>query len=273
MHRLHADPPSAPPVEHRDVSYRGGLPARIYLPAGEGPFPGLVLVHGGSWCLGDRFTHERTSERLAASGIVTMAIEFRMPPQARYPEPIADIAAAIEWLAEHASGFSVDDERIGGFGFSSGAHQLLLATLRPGDPRWSAGSARCAMLIAAFPVSDPLARYRMAQERSLTQLLDAHHAYWPDELAMAEGNPQLLLERGDAQALPPLLVLAGTADENLTGDMVQRLVGAYRAAGGDATLELFDGEPHAFIDRSPASAASSRALELAIEFARGASRR
>jgi acetyl esterase/lipase len=269
MHRLHAAH-GVSAVTIRDVFYRDGLASRLYLPAGSGPFPGLVAVHGGSWCYGDRLMHESTAQRLAARGIAIMAIDFRMPPQARYPDPIADVAAAIEWLGRTAPELSLDAGRIGGLGFSSGAHQLLLAALAPSDPRWSAGAVRCGMLIAAFGVTDPLARYRMARSRSLTRLLEAHDAYWPDERAMAEGNPQLLVERGEAECLPALLVLQGTADENLTGDMAERFVRAYREAGGDATLALFDGEPHAFLDRSPDSAASLRAVDLIVEFVLGA---
>lgn len=252
---------------YHDVNYRLGLEARIYQPLGGGLFPALVAVHGGSWISGNRFMHERAVEHLARHGIAVMAIEFRMPPEARYPEPIADVAAAIAWLRHNARTYRIDAPRIGGFGLSSGAHQLLLAALRPSDPRWSAAEdGSCAFLVAAFPVADPLARYRMAQTHSIQRLLVAHDAYWPDEESMGEGNPQRLIERGEAERLPPLLVLQGTADANVTGEMAQHFVDVYRSAGGEAALELFEGEPHAFIDRAPDSAATQRALELIVAF-------
>jgi acetyl esterase/lipase len=254
-------------VARHDLQYRAGLDAAVYTPSGGGPFPAVVAVHGGAWVGGDRFTHERAVEHLAAHGVVVMAIEFATAPAARYPEPIADIAAALVWLRDNAGRFDVDPGRIGGFGLSSGAHQLLLAALRPGDPRWSAGGAcPCAFVVIAFGVTDPLARYEMVRASSREDLLSAHHAYWPDREAMAEGNPQLILERGEAECLPPLLLLQGTADENLTDDMAQRFVGAYRSAGGDAALELYAGERHAFIDRSPESAAAQSALAAAVAF-------
>jgi acetyl esterase/lipase len=254
-------------VERHDLQYRAGLDARVYTPAPGGPFPAVVSVHGGAWVGGNRFTHERAVEHLAANGIAVMSIEFAMAPAARYPEPIADIAAALAWLRDHAERFDVDPRRIGGFGLSSGAHQLLLAALRPADPRWSAATAcPCAFVVIAFGVTDPLARYEMALARPREDLLSAHHAYWPDRQAMAEGNPQLILERGEAECLPPLLALQGTADENLTDDMAERFVAAYRGAGGDAALELFADEPHAFLDRSPDSAATQKALASAVAF-------
>jgi acetyl esterase len=255
-------------VARHDLQYRAGLDARVYVPStAGGPFPAVVAVHGGAWVGGDRFTHERAVEHLAAHGIAVMAIEFAMPPASRYPEPVADIAAALAWLREHAERFDVDPGRIGGFGLSSGAHQLLLAALRPGDPRWSSAPAcPCAFVVIAFGVTDPLARYEMALARPREDLVSAHHAYWPDREAMVEGNPQLILERGEAECLPPLLALQGSDDENLTDDMAERFLAAYRHAGGDATLELFPGEPHAFLDRSPDSRAAQSALASAVAF-------
>jgi acetyl esterase len=254
-------------VERHDLQYRDGLEARVYVPGPGGPFPAVVAVHGGAWVGGDRFTHERAVEHLAAHGIAVMAIEFGMPPEARYPAPIADIAAAFAWLRDSAGRFGIEASRIGGFGLSSGAHQLLLAALVPGDPRWSAGAeCPCAFLVIAFGVTDPLARYEMVCASSRQDLVGAHHAYWPDREAMTEGNPQLILERGEAECLPPLLALQGAEDENLTDDMAERFATAYRRAGGDATLEFFPGEPHAFLDRSPDSAPSQSALATAVAF-------
>ncbi|HEY1777407.1 MAG TPA: alpha/beta hydrolase [Solirubrobacteraceae bacterium] len=254
-------------VTRTDLRYRDGLDARVYTPTTGGSFPAVVAVHGGAWVGGNRFTHEPSVEHLAANGIAMMAIEFAMAPAARYPEPIADIAAALGWLRDNAERFDIDAGRIGGFGLSSGAHQLLLAALRPSDPRWSATPAcPCAFVLIAFGVTDPLARYQMALKRPREDLVSAHNAYWPDVDAMTEGNPQLILERGEAECLPPLLCLQGTDDENLTEDMAERFVTAYRKAGGDAVLEVFPGEPHAFLDRAPDSAASQSALASAVAF-------
>jgi dipeptidyl aminopeptidase/acylaminoacyl peptidase len=86
---------------------------------------------------------------------------------------------------------------------------------------------------------------------------------------MADGNPQLLLERGEyASLLPPLLVLQGTNDDNLPADMAARLVSAYTRAGGRAALHEFEGQPHAFITRDPKSEAATRAMALIIDFVR-----
>ena len=67
------------------------LLARLYQPIGAGPFPALVEVHGGAWASGDRLNNAPLDEALAKSGIVVLAIDFRMPPQFRYPASTADV--------------------------------------------------------------------------------------------------------------------------------------------------------------------------------------
>lgn len=90
--------PSRFDIEARDIEYQrqDGSPllARLYHPAGAGPFPALVEVHGGAWASGDRLNNAPLDEALAKSGIVVLAIDFRMPPAHRYPASIADINLA-----------------------------------------------------------------------------------------------------------------------------------------------------------------------------------
>ena len=54
--------------------------------------------------------------------------------------------------------------------------------------------------------------------------------------------------------------MQGTADDNLTPDMAERFCAAYRRAGGDAELETFEGQQHAFVTRHPNSDAATTAL-------------
>ena len=83
---------------------------------------------------------------------------------------------------------------------------------------------------------------------------------------MEEGNPQLILERGEKADLPPALVLQGTSDDNVTPDMADRFAAAYRKAGGSVELEKFPGQPHTFVSKDPTSAASLKAIEMIAAF-------
>src|SRR5919204_5258453 len=161
-------------VEVKDVEYQrlAGVPwlARVYQPQGPGPFPTLVDVHGGAWNNGDRTNDTVLNRALAAQGVLTVAIDFRQPPEAGYPASVQDMNLAIRWLKVHATEFG-GTSKVGALGISSGGHLVLLGGIRPKDPRYSAlelpnhpeVDASLAYVIACWPVSDPLYRYQLAK--------------------------------------------------------------------------------------------------------------
>ena len=265
-------------IQVEDIAYlrhpSGELFARIYRPKEGRPRAALVSLHGGRWTRETRLTNAVIDEALARDGALVMALDIRMPPVAGYPDCLADINYAIRWLRVYARMLGVADEHVGGMGTSSGGHQMTLSALRPRDPRYAAIpgpvgiDASLAFLIAGWPVLDPLARYRMAQAKNNEEMLSAHHAYWPDEAAQAEGNPQMILDRGERVELPPALVIQGTGDVILPTDMADNFAAAYRKAGGSLDLRKFDGQPHTFITKEPAASASLEAVEVIKAFVR-----
>lgn len=263
-------------LDGEDVEYRrvGGqsLMARIYRPAGAGPFPAVVSIHGGAWTSGDRLQNEAIDRALAAAGVVVMDLDFRMPPDFRYPASVSDINYSIRWLKSKADTLQTRADWVGAVGTSSGAHQMLLNLLQPDNPVYAAtetgnADAKLAFAVACWPIADPVARYRMAQERKNERLVGAHDAFFPSEQIMAEANPQTIIERMHGVALPPLLVLQGTKDDNVTPDMAERFVGAYERAGGHATLKTFQNQPHTFVTRDPTTPESQEALRMMCAFA------
>ncbi len=194
-------------VVTEDVEYRriDGEPllARLYRPRGPGPFPAVVGVHGGAWTSGDRLNNAVIDQALAAAGVLVMALDFRIAPRSPYPASVIDVNFGIRWLKAKATTLGARPDWVGAVGGSSGGHQTLLAIMRPHDPRYEAapelGAADGAVdyAVACWPICDPLARYRMAQARGNERLVQAHNDFFRNEEAMQEGNPQLLLERGE----------------------------------------------------------------------------
>jgi acetyl esterase len=267
---------SAQIASETDVTFktheRGALAATLYRPAAPA-IAAVVEVHGGAWTSGDRTSNAATARHLAANGIAVLSVDFRMPPEAAYPVTVTDVTAGLRWMRTHSTDVGTTPDRVGLLGTSSGGHLALLAALRPLDERY-AGPTRGGepdiavdFAVLGWPVSDPMARYRLMRERNNARLMEAHHAFWPGgEAEMTEGSPVDIVTRGDAQRLPSLLILQGTNDDNLTPDMQQRFVEAYRARGGRVELVTFEGEPHGFIARDPASAASQDALVRVTAF-------
>ena len=275
-------------IEVEDVEYlrfgNTALLARLYKPRGDGPFPLLVDLHGGAWCRGDRLNDVVISEALAHSGVAVAALDFRMPPAASYPASLTDIHYGIRWLRTRADTLGLRVDKVGALGVSSGGHQAMLLAMRPQDERYAAfkppyGVSDVAMrldyVVLCWPVIDPLARYHYAKKlrdggepypELVDRVLPCHDQYWRDEAAMAEGNPVLALERGEAVELPPVLYVQGTEDIAHPRPDLDRFVEQYRKAGGQVELKLFDGEAEGFINRKPTSAVSGQAVTQIIEF-------
>jgi acetyl esterase len=267
-----------PKFATEDVRYRtvDGVPllAKLYRPLGTGPFPAVVGVHGGAWTSGDRNNNQVIDAALAAAGVVVLALDFRLAPGAPYPASVADVNFGTRWLKAHAEQLGSRADRVGMVAGSSGGHQALLSALRSNDPRYADATspelknadASVSYIVACWPISDPLSRYRMAVEKKNERLIQAHKDYFGTEAAMTEGNPYLVLERGENGKLPPLLIIQGTKDNNVTPDMAERLAAAWRRKGGQAQLEFFPDQPHTFVTQNPTAPESLRAIELIKEF-------
>jgi acetyl esterase/lipase len=249
----------------KDVEYlRHGdrrFMARLYKPQGTGPFPAVVELHGGAWCNGDLNECKTYAEALARGGIAVAAVDFRHAGDG-YPTTLADINYAVRWVKAHASELSARADKVGAAGQSSGGHLAMLAAMRPSDPRYAAlqlpsGSPAVDASIAAvamlWPVINPLSRYRHARRARdsanppawVGNIPERHDLYWKTEAAMADGNPMLILERGEKVPLPPALWLQGRPDivhdyrdpeAPIPGNEPERFVANYRKAGGDIEM-------------------------------------
>jgi acetyl esterase/lipase len=114
-------------ANHDGVSLAGDL----YLPAGSGPFPALVAVHGGGWQAGVRSAFQFWGPYLAARGTALFAISYRLAKKGTkmFPQAVHDVLAAVQFVRGGAAEFKVDPGRIGLFGASAGAHLASLAAL------------------------------------------------------------------------------------------------------------------------------------------------
>ena len=262
-------------IDVEDVEYlRHGdtaLQARLFKPRGNGPFPAIVELHGGAWCLGDRLNDTSINEQLAHAGILVAALDFRVPPAASYPGSLADINYGIRWLKSQAAKLGTRPDMVCTFGISSGGHQAMLLGMRPHDSRYAAlplqgdrssVDASVRGVIMGAPVIDPIGRYRYAKQLKekgnpppfVDMVLPLHDKYWKTEDAMTEASPVQALERGEKCALPPVLYIQDSRDIVHPRAQLERFVELYRKAGGQVDLELSEGAGDAFAPRNPPKA-------------------
>lgn len=117
------------------VVYKQGedyeLKCDVFMPDGQGPYPAVVAVHGGSWRTGSKVQMARHAWLMAQSGYVVVAINYRHAPAYRFPAQLQDLKHAVRWMRANASTYKIDPDQISGFGYSAGGHMVSLLALQP----------------------------------------------------------------------------------------------------------------------------------------------
>ncbi len=237
----------------------GPLAMDVYMPRGEGPFPGVLVVHGGAWMMGSRAQLAAIANALAEQGYTAAAISYRLAPKHPFPAQLDDCQAAVRWLREHASEFKIDPARMGGFGYSAGGQLVaLLGTLNDDDYREKgvpadAPSARLQAVVAGGAPCD----FRVLPENSnrLTYWLGGTRGAKPDAYRVA--SPAAFISADD----PPMFFFHGARDLLVPAHSPQRMVALLSAAGVTAEMHTIKEAGHieALFDRAT--------MEMAMAFA------
>ncbi|MCC6533612.1 MAG: alpha/beta hydrolase [Burkholderiales bacterium] len=239
------------------------LKLRLFKPRGEGPFPAVIDLHGGAWGKGSLEECQARDEVLARSGLLVAALDFRDGDHG-YPSALVDINYAIRWLKARAAQVGTRADLIGLSGQSSGGHLAMLAAMRPHDPRYTAvtlpsgspsvdATVRCVAM--SWPVINPLSRYRNALRARASgaawvgDIPERQSSFWRNDANMADGNPVLMLERGENAVTPPAIWVQGRPDpvhdyrdpeSPVALNEPERFAAAYRKAGGTIDLHYIE---------------------------------
>jgi acetyl esterase len=259
-------------VEFRRTSAGRTLMARVYRPVGAGPFPSVLDLHGGAWNGKDRRAEEPMDRAIAMSGVLVVAIDLTLAPEAPYPACIQDANYGVRWLKWKAASWSGDASRIGIYGSSSGGHVAELLAMRPKDVRYTAIplpeapnlDASVAYVAMRSPISDPYARFRNAERLKRDAMMKNHTIFFKPWDTIYEGNPQLILERHEPVTLVPLLIMQGALDDNVLPSVQEKFAATYKAAGGDCQYELFEGCEHEWV--ATPGPQTDRAREMVKQF-------
>ena len=154
-------------ANHDGVELLGDL----YLPVGAKAAPALIAVHGGAWIMGARSAFQYWGPYLAARGIATFAISYRLVTKSKmFPQAVQDVLAAVQFMRGKANEFGVDPQRIGLLGASAGAHLASLAAL--GGQKFAGGypqdafaslSSDVKALVGVYGIYDMVAMWTSCQ--------------------------------------------------------------------------------------------------------------
>jgi acetyl esterase/lipase len=219
------------PRRHRYGGDRSQV-ADLHLPAGDGPFGVVVLLHGGYWQTRyGKLVMRPLAADLTRRGFAAWNVEYRRLGTGRgggggWPETFDDVAAAVDALAELGEP-RLDLERVSLAGHSAGGQLALWAAARPELPAGAPGSGprvRAARVAALAPVTNLAAAGAVART-----LMGGGPEQVPDRYAQADP-----LRR--APLAVPALVVHPADDATVPVRRSREYVAAARARGGDVAF-------------------------------------
>jgi acetyl esterase len=242
-------------VEFRRNSAGRMLMARIYQPEGPGPFPTVLDLHGGAWNGKNRLAEQPMDRALAESGLLVVAVDLTLAPEAPYPACVQDANYAVRWLKVNAATWNGNTAKIGVYGSSSGGHVAELLAMRPRDPRYSSiplaaasnVDATVAYVAMRSPISNTFARYENAERRGNEGMVKYNKVFFNPWETIHEANPQEILEREEKITLVPFLIMQGELDDNVLPEVQETFVKTYQAARGQCEYHLFENSVHEWV--------------------------
>lgn len=238
----------------------GRLRVRLYYPVAADKLPLVVFFHGGGFVLCDIETHDPLCRSLArASGCAVASVEYRLAPEARFPEPLEDCYAATRWLVANAGELGLDETRVAVSGDSAGGALAAAVTLlarERGGPRLSHQALLCPVTDAAC---DTASMRELARGYWLTR--DIMQWFWACYLPGPEHGTNPLaspLRAADLSGLPPATVV--TAEFDPVRDEGEAYARRLREAAVPVVARRYLGMLHGFLSLPHLTPVASRAI-------------
>lgn len=230
------------------------LVAEVVVPAGAGPHPVVVWLHGGAWCVGNAAAARGIVARIAADGFLVVNLDYSLAPEHPFPQAVQDVLDAWSWVGASAAGFGGDVERVALGGTSAGANLVVAAAVaQAGDaagrvsvPAQLPPLRALALLYGVFDF--PLLNSDTRSNAGYVEVMYNAAYLGPSFLAL-QSDPLVSPARSTRlAACPPSLVLVG-AEDDLLPQSLAMIDGLARAgvdvrgviaAGLDHSFDLFD---------------------------------
>ena len=241
--------PAARAAVETDIEYGRAAGESLKLdacvPEGAGPFPAVILVHGGGWTTGDKNGGARKGfmvpmhAPLEKAGFAWFSINYRLAPAHRYPACIEDVETAIRWVKANTTKYRVDPRRIALSGESAGGHLVALAAVR------ADASTRLAAIVPFYGVFDMVAMVTPNEplRRNFTALFDRQTIDDSTRTLLRDASPLTHVKAG----LPPFLLVHGTADATVPLAQSEKMLARLREVGVTCELQTVPNGAHGML--------------------------
>jgi acetyl esterase/lipase len=211
----------------------------LYLPAVVEPaVPGVLVLRGGAWRMGDKETLGYLAAQLAAAGFAAASAEYRPSAEATYPAAVHDAKAAVRWLRAHGARYGIDADAIGAIGASSGGYLAAMLATTSREPAFegSGGAASASSRVQAVVTMGGVGNLAL-WDASVAAFLGPAFEQRADLIATA--SPVSYVSPQSA----PMLLLHSRLDPLVPFEQSIEMERLYRAAGVPVTLVAIEA-PH-----------------------------
>lgn len=225
---LNALTPSSSFTKAADVSYGPLDRQALDIYKADNPKPGapiLVFTHGGSWDSGSKKIYKFFAEGFTREGYTVAVPNYRLYPEARFPDMIVDTTKAIKFVAD-----SYPDTPLVVMGHSAGAYNTLMAVMNPQFAK-AENLNTCARIAGVVAIAPPTGIIPLKEEPYIT--------IFPDRFTSKDA-PLNQTEN----TIPPMLLVHGLDDKTVYPQNSQKLAELINARGGDATVKTYAGLSH-----------------------------
>ena len=235
-------------VEDRTIPANGAeIPVRIYRPDNSRePKPVLVWYHGGGWVIGSLDGSDYGCRIMTnAGGFVTISVDYRLAPEAKFPTAADDCYAVTKWVADNAAELGVDASRMAVGGDSAGGNLAAVVAILAKD----AGGPDIKYQALIYPVTDFDFGTPSYAENANGYLLtkDSMVWFWGHYLNNEGDGGDFKaspLRREDLKGLPPATVI--TAEFDPLRDEGEAYAAKLKSAGVAVESKRYDGQIHGF---------------------------
>jgi len=217
-----------------------------YPPAGPGPHPVAIIIHGGGYVRGTSTNNSEAycADFLAPAGYAVFSINYRLAPKFPYPAMVEDVQRAVRYIRRNAKKWDADPKRIALVGGSAGGYLSNIAGalnapgIKGAKDAVDRTSARVQAVVTLFGPSD----FRgQPPSEGLTKLLAPLIEQKGLPAALAEASPVMHIN----SAAPPFLLIHGDKDEAVPLAQSTHMQAALKANGVRADLIVIPNGPHA----------------------------